>query len=117
MKVGEYREEKGEENWPHSKYITDILRASYICESAKDLVRAYESLEASEDFEVVRLKNKIGECKPPFNLHANVLFHPEECEDPILCEVQIYPRAVYDLQHRQHLAYELRRAKGVEDLV
>ena len=63
------------------------------------------------------VQTRIGECKPPFNLHANVLFHPEECEDPILCEVQIYPRAVYDLQHRQHLAYELRRAKGVEDLV
>ena len=66
---------------------------------------------------LVRLKNKIGKCKEPFNLHVNVLFKPDECEDPILCELQFYPRGVFDLQHRQHLAYEVRRAKGVKDLI
>ena len=68
-------------------------------------------------FKVVRLKNKIGQCKEPFNLHVNMLFHPKECEDPILCEGQIYAKAVFGLQHRQHLAYEVRRATGVEDLI
>ena len=80
-------------------------------------MRAYEGLKASSDFEMVRLKNKIGICTGPFNLHANVLFHPEDCEDPILCEVQIYPRTVFDLQHRQHQAYELRRAMAIHDLI
>ena len=50
-------------------------------------------------------------------LHANVLFHPEECREPILCEVQFYTRRVYDLQHRQHLAYELRRARKLDEVV
>ena len=46
----------------------------------------------------------------------NLVYKPAECEDPILCEVQFYPKAVFDLQHRQHQAYELRRATGVQDL-
>ena len=117
VKVGEYRLEKGEENWPHSQYLTDVLRASYIVSSAEEMVRVWESLLASSEFDVVRLKNKIGKCKEPFNLHVNVLFKPDECEDPILCELQFYPREVFDLQHRQHLAYEVRRAKGAKDLI
>ena len=75
------------------------------------------SLLAFSEFDVVRLKNKVGKYKEPFNLHANVLFKPDEWEDPILCELQFYPRGVFDLQHRQHLAYEVWRAKGVKDLI
>ena len=29
----------------------------------------------------VRLKNKIGQCKGPYNLHANLSFKPPECQD------------------------------------
>ena len=75
------------------------------------------SLLAFSEFDVVRLKNKVGKYKEPFNLHANVLFKPDECEDPVLCELQFYQREVFDLQHRQHLAYEVRRAKGVKYLI
>ena len=115
VKIAEYRKEKDE--WPYAQYVTDVMRASFICETAKDFVLAYKNIEASDHFEVVRMKNKIGKCQGPFNLHINVLFRPEECEDPILCEVQFYPKTVYELQHRQHLAYELRRATSVEDLL
>ena len=73
VKVAEYCRQKGGEQWPHSQFVTDVLRASYIVDDAKDMVLAYEGLRTSEDFEVVRLKNKIGECKGPFNLHANVV--------------------------------------------
>ena len=59
----------------------------------------WEGLLASPDFEVVRLKNKIGELKKPFNMHVNVLFKPVECEDPILCEVHFCLREVFDLMH------------------
>ena len=50
------------------------------------------SLLAFSEFDVVRLKNKVGKYKEPFNLHVHVLFKPDECEDPILCELQFYPR-------------------------
>lgn len=112
-----YREEKGDGNFPYSKFVFDTLRASYICDTAEDMVKAYRALLKSEVFDVVRMKNKIGRDKGPFNLHVNVMFKLEKCEDPILCEVQIYPRRVFELQHRQHLAYELRRAGKVEELV
>ena len=115
VKIAEYRKEKDE--WPYAQFVTDVMRASFICETAEDFVRAYQGIEASDHFQVVRMKNKIGKCQGPFNLHVNVLFSPQECEDPILCEIQFYPKDVYQLQHRQHLAYELRRASSVKDLI
>ena len=115
VKIVEYRKQKNE--WPNAQFVTDVMRASYICETAEEFVRAYEGIEASDQFEVVRLKNKIGKCQGPFNLHVNVLFHPAECKDPILTEIQFYPQTVFDLQHRQHLAYELKRAGSVEELL
>ena len=115
MKIVEYRKQKNE--WPNAQFVTDVMRASYICETAEEFVQAYEGIEASDQFEIVRLKNKIGKCQGPFNLHVNVLFHPAECKDPILTEIQFYPQAVFDLQHRQHLAYELKRAGSVEELL
>merc|ERR1711937_1120253 len=51
VKVGEYREEKGEEHWPHSSFVTDILRASYICEDARSMMQAFEGLSSSEFFQ------------------------------------------------------------------
>ena len=115
VKISEYRKEKNQ--WPYAQFVTDVMRASFICETAEDFVRAYQGIEVSDHFKVVRMKNKIGKCQGPFNLHVNVLFSPQECEDPILCEIQFYPKAVYQLQHRQHLAYELRRASSVKDLI
>ena len=99
--------------WPYAQYVTDVMRASFICQTAEDLVQAYEGIKASGHFQVVRMKNKTGKCQGPFNLHVKVLFSPQEYEDPIFCEIQFYPRAVYQLQHRQDLAYELRRASSV----
>ena len=77
----------------------------------------WESLLAFSEFDVVLLKNKVGKYKEPFTLHVDVLFKPEECDDPILCGLQFCPRGVFDLQHRQHLPYEARRAKGVKYLI
>ena len=103
--------------------VADVNKSDYglqIGVFTRDLRKAfyaYENIEASDHFKVVRMKNKIGKCQGPFNLHVNVLFSPQECEDPILCEIQFYPKDVYQLQHRQHLAYELRRASSVRDLI
>ena len=117
VKVEEYREEKGDDSWPFSQFMTDILWASFIVGSAEEMVVVWEGLVASPDFEVVRLKNKIGQLNKPFNMHVNVLFKPVNCEDPILCEVQFCLQEVFDLMHRDHLLYEVVRAKGVGDLV
>jgi hypothetical protein len=114
VKVQDYAEEKGVEEYPHSQFVTDVLRASIIVDTAEDMVRTWESLKASSDFKVVRLKNKIGKCEAPFNLHANMTYSPAGCLDPITCELHFYPRGVYDLQHIQHLMYEVSRAPSVE---
>ena len=80
------------------------------------MVEAFQCLSHSEHFRVVRLKNKIGALQAPFNLHVNLLFHPKEVEDPILCEVQLYPEDVFELQHCQHILYELKRAPSLQDM-
>ena len=61
------------------------------------MVKTYRGLEASGHFELTRLKNKIGKCEGPFNLHVNVKFHPSGYRDPMLCEVQLYPNPVFEL--------------------
>jgi hypothetical protein len=80
------------------------------------MVAVFRSLQEAECFQVVRLKNKIGRCEPPYNFHMNLLFHPKELEYPILCEVQLYPEDVFKLQHRQHILYELKRAPSLQDM-
>ena len=49
----------------HSQFVTDVLRASFIVDTAEDFVKIWEGLLASSDFTVVRLKNKIGKCQAP----------------------------------------------------
>jgi hypothetical protein len=115
VKVEEYRDEKGEATWPHSQFAADVLRASFIISLVGGMIRVWASLLASPDFDMVRLKNEIGKCKKPYNnLHVNLVDKPAECEDPILSEAQFYAKAVFDLQHRRHLARELRRVTGVD---
>jgi hypothetical protein len=117
VKVAEYRDEKGDGGYPYSQFVTDILRASFICTSPKDMLEAYKGLHSSGAFKLIRLKNKIAEDKAPFNMHLNALFFPRSCTSPMIVEIQMYFRRVYKLQHQQHLAYELRRASGVDQLV
>jgi hypothetical protein len=116
-KIREYREEKGVGGFPYCQFVTDILRASFICETADDMLEAFKGVCSSGAFKLIRLKNKMSEGQAPYNLHANCLFHPKCCPEPIVIEIQFYIRAVYELQHRQHLAYELRRAALVQDVV
>jgi hypothetical protein len=116
-KVKKYSRTKGQGEWPYAKYITDVLRASFICATADDLFTTYNHFIESGDFEVVRLKNKLKEKQAPFNLHVNAIFHPSEVEDPIIIEVQFHLREVYKLQHRQHIAYKMKRAESVRVLL
>ena len=83
-KVREYREEKGKGNFPHCQFVTDILRASFICADVQAVLDVFERLASSRLFQVVRLKNKLADGKAPFNLHLNCLFHPRTCKVPIV---------------------------------
>jgi len=69
-------------------------------------------IQGTPDFEVVRLKNKIGELKKPFNMHVSMLFKPVKCEDPILCEEQFCLREVLDLMQCAHLSLDAAHTSG-----
>ena len=115
-KVREYRQENEEDGFPFCQRVLDILRASFIVNTAKEMHMAFEGIRSSGAFKLIRLKNKICDGSPPFNLHLNALFWPKCCRVPMVIEIQFYFRSVYGLQQRQHLAYELRRAISVQEV-
>ena len=115
-KVREYRQENEEDGFPFCQRVLDILRASFIVNTAKEMHMAFEGIRSSGAFKLIRLKNKICDGSPPFNLHLNALFWPKCCRVPMVIEIQFYFRSVYGLQQRQHLAYELRRATSVQEV-
>ena len=100
-KVDEYRRE--DKPWPRAEKLGDCLRASVVVTSAYDIVAAYEALAKDDIFKVVRLKNKLAERVKPFNLLVNLAFQPPAPPGlaPLIVEVQIVPKAIYDKQKRR----------------
>ncbi|KAJ1460845.1 hypothetical protein M885DRAFT_585041 [Pelagophyceae sp. CCMP2097] len=125
-KVEEYRTEDGSPEasaaWPHAARIMDPLRATVVCDDAEAIVRAYEALHGgnvstAHPFRVIRLKNKLGLCTKPFNLHINCVFDRGDGAAPITTEVQIIPRAVNVVMGPSHMFYTLSRAPDAGALV
>lgn len=58
----------------------------------------------------MRLRNKLGAGKTPFNLHVNGLFRPSALADPILVEIQIWATPIMALNDVSHAQYEVVRA-------
>ncbi|KAJ1454951.1 hypothetical protein M885DRAFT_225959 [Pelagophyceae sp. CCMP2097] len=140
-KVEVYRGEDGpaSASWPRAARITDPLRATVVCDDAEAIVRAYDALRGggadgtgvhlehgggaddtaanAHPFRVTRLKNKLGLCTKPFNLHINCVFDRGDGAAPITTEIQIVPRAVNAVTGPSHKFYTLSRALKAEALV
>ena len=98
----------------------DSLRASVVCEDAEAFWKTYCALKGNPDdpkqrFKVLRLKNKIGKGKEPFNFHLNCSFHPSTFREPIQLEIQIWAAPIMDLNDVSHRQYEVSRADKVSD--
>ncbi|KAJ1445282.1 hypothetical protein M885DRAFT_579466, partial [Pelagophyceae sp. CCMP2097] len=129
-KVEEYRGEDGpgsaaSASWPNAARITDPLRATVVCDNAEDIVRAYSALcgdaadgaaAMAHPFRVSRLKNKLGLCTKPYNLHINCVFDRGNGAAPITTEVQIVPLAVNAIMGPSHNFYTLSRASSATAL-
>ncbi len=99
--------------WPRAEKLSDCLRASVVVEGAEHVVAAYEALAKGDGpFKVVRLKNKLAERAKPFNLHVNLAFQPPAPLAPLIVEVQIVPKAIYDKQKASHRLYSIARASN-----
>ena len=111
-KVDEYRREA--KPWPRAEKLGDCLRASVVVEGAEQVVAAYEALAKDDIFKVVRLKNKLAERVKPFNLLVNLAFQPPAPPGlaPLIVEVQIVPKAIYDKQKASHRLYSIARASN-----
>ena len=114
-KVDEYAREKAKGQYPYAAFIGDSLRASVVCDDAEAFWKAYEALKGDPDdphqrFKVLRLKNKLGGGKEPFNFHLNCSFQPSTFKAPIELEIQIWAAAIMDLNDVSHWQYEVARA-------
>ena len=69
--------------------------------------------DPKQRFRVLRLKNKLGVGKEPFNFHLNCSFHPSTFKAPIQLEIQIWAAAIMDLNDVSHWQYEVARAGSV----
>ena len=117
-KIDEYERDKGGGLYPYCAFIGDSLRASIVCEDAEAFWKTYEALRGDPDdpaqrFRVLRLKNKLGVGKEPFNFHLNCSFHPSTFRAPIQLEIQIWAAAIMDLNDVSHWQYEVARAGSV----
>merc|ERR1719456_187636 len=109
-KVDEYRRE--DKPWPRAEKLGDCLRASVVVAGAEEVVAAYEALAKDDIFKVVRLKNKLADRVKPFNLLVNLAFQPPAPLAPLIVEVQIVPKAIYDKQKASHRLYSIARASN-----
>ena len=117
-KIDEYEKDKGTGLYPYCAFIGDSLRASVVCEDAEAFWKTYCALKGNPDdpkqrFKVLRLKNKLGVGKEPFNFHLNCSFHPTTFRAPIQLEIQIWAAAIMDLNDVSHWQYEVARADSV----
>ena len=69
--------------------------------------------DASERLKVLRLKNKLGQGREPYNFHLNCAFQPRHFKAPIQLEIQIWAAAIMDLNDVSHWQYEVARASDV----
>ena len=82
-KVAEYEKEKGPGNYPYSAFVTDVLRASFLCDDDEAFHMCWKTLEGADPtFHVTRLKNKIAQNVSPFNYHVNGLFKSSPVPKP-----------------------------------
>ncbi|KAH8065491.1 hypothetical protein JL720_12720 [Aureococcus anophagefferens] len=111
-KIDEYEKEKGEGRYPCCAFVGDSLRASVVCEDAEAFWKTYCALKGDPDdpkqrFRVLRLKNKLGKGREPFNFHLNC-FQPSTFKAPVQLEIQIWASSIMDLNDVSHWQYEVR---------
>ena len=129
-KVVERQQAGDASTWPCTAMIGDALRASVVAKDTEGLRSTWEHLRASDQWRVVRLKNKFrtaceeltgrgaddqegGTTFP--DLHLNVLFG-EGGEAPIVAEIQVHLLDVMKLKKESHKLYRITRATGIEEL-
>ena len=108
VKVDEYATEAAPDLFGCAQ-VVDALRATVACDGARAVSDALDRLTASKRFKILRLKNKLGKLKKPYNLHVNAEFAAEGLA-PIVVEIHIVADDINTLANKQHLFYELVRA-------
>ena len=94
--------DKNEKWQPVSASVSDVLRATFVCEETKAMRSVYEALNEADRLQVRKLKNKVKTGKMSFNLHV---------------EIQIHDAKIRKDSGAQHKFYEISRARGSEDFL
>ena len=94
--------DKNEKWQPVSASVSDVLRATFVCEETKAMRSVYEALNEADRLQVRKLKNKVKTGKMSFNLHV---------------EIQIHDAKIRKDSAAQHKFYEISRVRGSEDFL
>ena len=116
-KVEEYKEElkdRGGE-WPYTQHVTDTLRATILCETSEALLRAVQQVKMAPKLKLVRLKNKLGKCQKPYNIHINSIFQVDTVA-PIIVEIQLLHADIDAVFKRSHRLYTISRSADIASL-
>jgi hypothetical protein len=106
------------DNKPVRGSLTDINRVTLEFEDPKVMELAFRCIEASEDFEVTTIKNKLHETNQPPCLHLNVGIGKEDKK--WICEIQLIFRSILLIKKKSHIFYDVIRAKNeiaIKDIV
>ncbi|GMI01555.1 hypothetical protein TrVE_jg12121 [Triparma verrucosa] len=94
--------------------LLDINRVTLEFEDPKVLELAFRCIEATRDYALVCVKNKLNETNQPPCIHLNVAVKSGQSkyEHDWICEIQMYLRSVLRIKTASHIFYNVARAEN-----
>ncbi|GMH84097.1 hypothetical protein TrST_g11236 [Triparma strigata] len=94
--------------------LTDVNRVTLEFKDPKVLELAFRCIEATRDYAIVCVKNKLNETNQPPCIHLNVAVKSGQSkyEHDWICEIQMYLRSVLRIKTTSHIFYNVARAEN-----
>ena len=119
---------RGQDPWPISQKLTDVLRCTLDCSTPQVLLQTWERLKSTFQLKEGNggLQNKfLGKDEKPLNkltksdfpnLHAQPIFVSANHNYKLVVEIQIHLRDIFKLKDTLHVPYDITRTKDASEL-
>eukprot|EP00948_MAST-09A_sp_MAST-9A-sp1_P000346 g346.t1 len=101
---------------PSCSWLNDIVRATYVCDTCRDVIQFVNAIRRHKEVEIVRMKNRFKHSL--FHGYRDMLIHMkiqlnDKNSTSHVCEMQIHFREFLEIGAREksHEAYEFFRAQ------
>ena len=121
-KTQEYQAEAAQAyTWPFMRKIGDVVRATVVCSTTKQLWEAWKRIQQAFDVREGhgRLKNNftLGKLERPPDMLVN-MFVKFPGHQGLIGEIQLHYHPILKLKENEvHLMYEIVRAKNIQQLI